>query len=135
MMQGVVSYLAGVYELALPIKARGLLELPGEGQRLDGTARAQVLVYGDKLDANCALGSQCQDRDRGGPRGRTSSSSSYLPTPTTGARSKESRHAPRQRPDAPGFPRHARAECAGKKIALSKLPGMCDLSSSLASFR
>ncbi len=55
-MQGVVGHLMGVYKVNLPIRVRGDLTLQGEGGDIDGSARAKLVVFSDKLDPACAAG-------------------------------------------------------------------------------
>jgi autotransporter translocation and assembly factor TamB len=137
MMQGAVAYLAGVYKLAMPIRAKAELDLQGEADRLEGTARAKLLVFGDKLDADCALGTQSKidldaelkqnelrlkflgyAQDGGSLKGDVR---------TTLARDST-------RPDGTSPLGTTRIEAEGNRIALSKMPGLCDLSGGRADF-
>ncbi len=56
-MQGVFGYLAGAYQLNLPVRLGAELALKNDGQDLDGNAALRLVIFGDKIDQSCVTGS------------------------------------------------------------------------------
>ncbi len=134
-MQGVFAYFTKLYALSLPIRGSAKVTLDGDAGHLDGSARAKVVVFGDKLDGRCQLGAQSaadlefkltQDRVEGELSARTDGGGTL--------RGKvESRLDLDPKPGAPSFG-PAQLEVSGERIALYKLPGLCNLAGGSADF-
>ncbi len=58
MMQGVFAYFSKLYALDLPLQAGARLTLRGDKGKLDGGVQAQAVLFGDKLDGRCRIGAQ-----------------------------------------------------------------------------
>jgi hypothetical protein len=136
LFQGVFAYFSKLYALDLPLRAGGKLFLEGDRGRLDGAAKLQAVVFGDKLDGRCALGTQSaidfdaklkQDRvtadltvrTDGGGIVRGAINSHLALNALNGA---EPVFGP------------AKLDVQGKDIAIHKLPGLCNLADGRASF-
>lgn len=135
-MQGVFAYFTKVYALNLPLRAGAKVAIQGDQGNLDGDIQARVVVFGDKLDGRCALGTKSAleldaqfkqsdvsadltvRTDDGGVVHGQLSSHLALNAFTSGE--------PMVGP--------AKLSMQGKEIALHKLPGLCNLSGGRASF-
>ncbi|HEX5656727.1 MAG TPA: translocation/assembly module TamB domain-containing protein [Polyangiales bacterium] len=58
MMQGVFAYFTKLYALDLPLRTSALITLRGDDGVLDGSAKLQATIFGDKLDGRCRIGAQ-----------------------------------------------------------------------------
>jgi len=57
-MQGVVAYVSGIHDMALPLQVGAEVGIDVVDGVVDGSVRARATLRGDKLDASCALGTQ-----------------------------------------------------------------------------
>jgi TamB, inner membrane protein subunit of TAM complex len=57
-MQGVFAYFSKLYALDLPLQAGGKVTLSGDDGKLDGSAKLSAIIFGDKLDGRCSIGAQ-----------------------------------------------------------------------------
>jgi autotransporter translocation and assembly factor TamB len=135
-MQGVVAYLSGIYAVDVPVRVGAEMSASAKGHDLDGKARASLLVFGDALDTRCALGARSAvdiafDLAKNDIQGR-------LFVKTDGGGSVNAKLSTRlllgKEADPSSMLSAVRLEAQGRDIALSELPGLCDLEGGTAAF-
>lgn len=135
-MQGVFAYFSKLYAVSLPLRAGAKVTLSGDHGKLDGSAQVQAVIFGDRLDGRCALGAQsavdldarlAQDDVEVGIDIRTDGGGTVKgKLDATLALNAFGGGEPVFGP--------AKLTLAGKKIAIHKLPGLCNLAGGSASF-
>ncbi|MET0283894.1 MAG: translocation/assembly module TamB domain-containing protein [Polyangiales bacterium] len=137
MMQGVFAYFTKLYALDLPLRTSALITLRGDDGVLDGDAKMEATIFGDKLDGRCRIGAQSnlgidaklkQDKvevvldvktDGGGSvKGKVESVLALNALEGT-----EPVIGP------------ARVQIEGEKVALYRMPGLCNLAAGDLSFK
>jgi autotransporter translocation and assembly factor TamB len=58
MMEGVFAYFSKLYALDLPLQTSAEVTLNGDNGALEGSAKLQATIYGDKLDGRCRIGAE-----------------------------------------------------------------------------
>jgi hypothetical protein len=136
-IQGVFAYFSKLYALSLPLRAGARISFEGDQGKLDGSAQVQAVVFGDKLDGRCALGTQSaleldarlkQDRVEADLLVRTDGGGEVKGKV-------ETRLALNALEGGEPVVGPATVTLDGKNIAIHKLPGLCNLADGDASFR
>ncbi len=135
-LQGVVAYLTGLYATNLPAEVSASVQVSASGTKLDGSARARAIVFGDVLDNHCAVGARSSvdvtlelgqndlvaklvaNTDRGGRLSAEASTRLLL-----GEERVEGR-----------FISGVGLRAEGREISLHTLPGLCDLTEGTLAF-
>ncbi|HEY6876672.1 MAG TPA: translocation/assembly module TamB domain-containing protein, partial [Polyangiales bacterium] len=136
-MQGVFAYFSKIYALDLPLRAGAQLTLRGDDGVLDGSAKLQATIFGDKLDGRCRIGAQSTfDVDA---KLKEDKVELTLGVKTDGGGSIKGKVATVLALNALEGTEPvlgpAKVSLEGQKIALYRMPGLCNLAAGDASFK
>jgi autotransporter translocation and assembly factor TamB len=136
LIQGVFAYLAGLYEMDMPLRVGTQVELVGDNGELSGAVNGKAMLLADVLDPSCALGTQLNSSfDIALARGEAKLSV-WARDMEGGTIRVEAQQKLKIVPESPpeSWLGATDVTAEGRNISLRKLPGMCELASGRAAF-